>query len=286
MAAPVRCRPRQDRNDFGFQGASPTHPRLLDWLAVEFVAADASFKRLHRLLLTTSTYRQSSRQREELAEIDPANQLLARQARQRVEGEIVRDLALAASGQLCRRIGGPSVFPPIEANVIGTSSANHKWPTSTGGDRYRRGIYTAIYRANVYPMLSTFDGPDRDNACTRRDRSNTPLQSLTLANSPAMDAVFRGFAERIRRGAAASGVDDRLELAFRLCFGRRPTAAEHERLGKFLAYHQERFASDDDAAMHVAGSDYAADPETAADVAAWYAVGRLLMNLDEFVTRE
>ena len=273
-------------NDFGFQGAPPSHPALLDWLAVAFVERGYSWKRLHRELVTSQTYRQSSNHRDDVASVDPTNRWLARQTRHRVDGETVRDLALAVSGMLARPVGGPSVFPPIEDNVIGTSSAKHKWPTSKGADRYRRGLYTAVYRANVYPMLSTFDGPDRDNACTRRNRSNTPLQSLTLANSPAMEDLFRGFAERVIRERPDDDDRDRLRFAFQLAMGRHPGPTEASHLEHFLTTNQQRFQDDPQAATVLAGTRYDRDPTAAIRIAPWIACARLIMNLDEFVTRE
>ena len=271
-------------NDFGHRGALPSHPHLLDWLAVEFSESGLSTKRLHRRIVRSATYRQWSIVRPELAQLDPRNRLLARQSRHRVEAEVIRDMALAASGLLNRKMGGPSVFPPIPPNVIGTSSAGHKWPTSGGGDRYRRGLYTAVYRANVYPMLSTFDGPDRDNACTKRNRSNTPLQSLSLANDPAMGELFRGLANRVLREAPQQDAQ-RMRHAFEVCLGRQPSRAEAVRLMAYLAHQRAHFESHPKAALRVTGDPQAAG-RPATEVAAWFAVGRLLFNLDEFVTRE
>ena len=273
----------ETENDFGHQGSPPTYPGLLDWLAREFIDGGFGFKRLHRLIVSSAAYRQSSRLRPDLVELDPRNRLIARQSRHRVEAEVIRDMALAASGLLSRRIGGPSVFPPIPPNVIGTSSARHKWPTSTGGDRFRRGLYTAVYRANSYPMLSTFDGPDRDNACTRRNRSNTPLQSLALSNDPAMSELFRGLAGRILTEAA--GQTERMVCAFRICLCRSPTEAEVDRLMRFHEQQRVRFAAQADDAARLA-ADQVPQGASTAEVAVWYSVGRLLMNLDEFVTRE
>ena len=271
-------------NDFGHRGASPTHPHLLDWLALEWSARGYSMKRLHLRILTSATYRQASVARADLEARDPFNRLLGRQSRHRVEGEIIRDMALSVSGLLSRTMGGRSVFPPIPPNVIGTSSARHKWPTSGGGDRFRRGLYTAVYRANVYPMLSTFDGPDRDNACTKRTRSNTPLQSLSLANDPAMAELFEGLARRLLT-ADVSTDSDRLVHAFRLCLGRHPRAAELDRLLAFCDHQRRHFNDDRKAAQAVRGSAEVAG-SSQAEFAVWFSVARLLLNLDEFVTRE
>ncbi|MEE3373108.1 MAG: PSD1 and planctomycete cytochrome C domain-containing protein [Planctomycetota bacterium] len=274
----------ETENDFGHRGASPTHPELLDWLAHTWSSGGFSLKRLHRLILASATYRQDSSERAELVAADPFNRRLGRQSRHRVEGEIIRDMALSVSGRLSRKMGGKSVFPPIPANVIGTSSARHKWPTSGGEDRFRRGLYTAVYRANVYPMLSTFDGPDRDNACTKRTRSNTPLQSLSLANDPAMSELFRGLAERLLHVTADSD-SDRLVYGFRLCLGRHPSEPELDRLLAFCTHERRLFAGDPEAARTLAGTTPLAGASRE-EFAVWYAVARLFFNLDEFVTRE
>ena len=176
----------ETENDFGTQGEPPSHPELLDWLAVELMARDWSLKAMHRLIVTSATYRQSSQYRPELAEIDLRNRLLARQHRLRLEAEIVRDTALSVSGLLSRKIGGPSVFPPQPDGVMELAQVKRSWDTSPGGDSYRRGMYTHFWRSTPYPFLKTFDAPDANTTCTRRTRSNTPLQSLTLLN----DAVF------------------------------------------------------------------------------------------------
>ena len=274
----------ETENDFGHRGAPPTHPELLDWMALELSETGFSLKRLHRLILTSATYRQSSRTRADLSAADPFNRKFARQSRHRVEGEVIRDMALAVSGRLSRKMGGRSVFPPIPPNVIGTSSAGHKWPTSQGGDRFRRGLYTAVYRANVYPMLSTFDGPDRDNACTKRTRSNTPLQSLSLANDPAMGELFHGLAERLLSECAGSD-GDRVIHAFRLCLGRRPNDAEVARLRHFCDHQRAHFAAHRESAQALSAKQRSAGVP-AEEFAVWFSVARLLLNLDEFVTRE
>ncbi len=168
----------ETENDFGLQGTPPTHPELLDWLADEFMVQGWSLKRLHRLILNSATYRQSSQLRPDLAEVDPLNKLLGRQSRLRVEAEIVRDLGLSVSGLLSDKIGGPSVHPPQPEDVFAFTQIRRPWPVSTGSDRYRRGMYTFFMRSAPYPMLTTFDTPVFNVACTFRQRSNTPLQSL------------------------------------------------------------------------------------------------------------
>ncbi|MEK6233099.1 MAG: DUF1553 domain-containing protein, partial [Planctomycetales bacterium] len=187
----------QTENDFGVQGTLPSHPELLDWLADEFQRLGWSQKKLIRLVMNSAVYRQSSAARADLTEIDPRNLLLARQNRIRVEAEIVRDLALSVAGKLSPKIGGPGVFPPQEQGVYAFTQRKKSWKTSTGEDRYRRGMYTFFYRSAPYPMLETFDSPKFNAACTQRDRSNTPLQSLTIANSQAMFELAGHFGARI-----------------------------------------------------------------------------------------
>lgn len=269
----------ETENDFGYQGKLPDNRELLDYLARDLVDHEWKMKRVYRQIVLSATYRQSSGFRADALRIDPRNKLLARQNRFRVEGEIVRDLALCASGLLSRKMGGPAVFPPIPPNVIGTSSANHRWPESKGEDRYRRGIYTAIYRANVYPMLSVFDGPDRDNACTRRSRSNTPLQALTLANDSAFMEMAVGFGKRIIQEEASTDPADRIQRAFAIAFGRLPSAAETERLKAYYNNRLQWYQSNRQQAQVLCGER---DPE----LAAWVSVARVLLNLDEFITRE
>jgi len=272
----------ETENDFGMQGTPPTHPELLDWLAAEFVASGWSLKHLHRLIVSSATYRQSSHVRPDLAETDPLNKLLARQSRIRVEAEIVRDLALAVSGLLDDRIGGRSVFPPQPEGVYAFTQRSAAWPTSQGPDRYRRGLYTFFMRSAPYPMLGTFDAPDFNTVCTRRATSNTPLQSLAVANDQAMVELAQAFARRLL--AAADNDPQRLEQAFRICFSRSPTDFERQRLMDYLDQQREQFAADPESATRVAG---ASEPSPSLhNLAAWTSVARVLINLDEFITRQ
>ncbi len=252
----------ETENDFGYQGSLPTHPELLDWLAVEFREGGWSFKKLHKLIVMSATYRQSSVQRPELAAHDPKNLLLARQNRLRLEAEIIRDVALCASGKLNPRIGGPGVYPPQPREVFAFTQSNHPWPESQGPDRYRRGMYTFIWRQSQHHLLTTFDAPDAQTCCTRRNRSNTPLQALHLANDPVFVELAGFLGERIQREGPPDDLG-RLRYAFRLCLVREPTAAELARLRDYL----ERCRRD--------------NPQRT-----WAAIGRVLINLDEFITRE
>ncbi|HEU4754139.1 MAG TPA: DUF1549 and DUF1553 domain-containing protein, partial [Armatimonadota bacterium] len=240
----------ETENDFGTQGSPPTHPELLDWLAAEFSAPSGSdpyacgwsMKRLHRLIVTSAVYRQSSHDRPELRETDPGNKLLARQNRLRLDAEIIRDCALAASGLLSRKIGGPSVFPPQPAGLDLLTQVKRNWTASKGEDRYRRGLYTWHWRSNQYPLFATFDAPNASTACTRRARSNTPLQSLMLANDESFLEMARALAARLLRDSSGSDTD-RLRRAFRLCLSREPTPPEAERLTRYYRSQLARFQS-------------------------------------------
>ena len=183
-------------DDFGLRGQSPSHPELLDWLASEFISSGWSVKHIHRLIVTSATYRQSSRYRPDLQAVDPQNRLLARQTPLRLSGDQVRDSALRASGLLNPAVGGPSVFPPQPESVASEGFSN-VWKTSEGADRYRRGLYTWLQRLSPYSHNVTFDAPPPNSVCTRRDRSNSPLQSLALLNDP----VFIEAAEAMARSA-------------------------------------------------------------------------------------
>jgi hypothetical protein len=211
-------------NDFGMQGTPPSHPELLDWLAVEFREKKWSLKAMHRFIVTSRTYRQSSADRSGLREKDSNNYLLARQQRFRLDAEIVRDAALAASGLLSPKLGGPPVYPPIPDAVMGQGQVKRVWAVSQGEDRYRRGIYTFVYRATPPPSLNVFDAPDGFSTCTRRIRSNTPLQALTLLN----DAAFFECAVALEKIIQKDG----LETAFRRCTSRVPRPDEIAVLNK------------------------------------------------------
>ena len=208
----------ETENDFGSQGTLPSHPELIDWLATEFTAKKWSLKELHKLIVTSKTYRQSSANRPELIEKDPQNYLLARQTRLRLDAEVVRDVCLAASGLLSSKIGGPPVYPPIPDGVMGQGQVKRVWSVSKGEDRYRRGLYTFIYRASPPPSLTVFDAPEGFSSCTRRIRSNTPLQALTLMN----DSGFFEFATALKKIIDKDG----LETAFKRCTARAPKPDE------------------------------------------------------------
>ncbi len=266
----------ETENDFGTQGTYPTHPELLDWLARWFMEeAGWSMKALHQLITTSATYRQSSHHRPELMEVDARNLLLARQNRIRFDAEIIRDAALVASGLLEPKIGGPSVRPPQPKGVYAFTQRSKNWVDAEGPDRFRRGLYTRFYRSAPYPMLTTFDAPDFQTVCTRRERSNTPLQALTVANSAALFEMAQGLGTLLVR--EAPDAEARTELAFERCYGRPASEAELERVLSFQRSQEAAFKANPESSEAIAKS-----PE----VASWVAVARALMNTDEFITRE
>ncbi len=270
-------------NDFGLQGEAPSHPELLDWLARRFIAGGWSQKALHRLIVTSRTYRQSSHARPDLAAADPYNRLLARQQRLRLEAEAIRDSALAAGGLLSHELGGPGVYPPQPEGIYRFTQQAKFWGTNKNGDRYRRGIYTYLWRSSPYPFLKTFDVPDAVVACTRRPRSNTPLQALTLANDVAFVEIAQGFAASLV-AEPALGDRARAERAFRRAVARKPSERELIRLLEYLESQRAYFASAPKNAALVAPQ--ATDEANAPEAAAWTMVARVLLNLDEFITRE
>ncbi len=271
----------ETENDFGLQGTPPTHPELLDWLSAEFMDQGWSLKHLHRMILNSSTYRQSSQLRPDLAEVDPLNKLLGRQSRLRVEAEIVRDLGLSVSGLISDKIGGPSARPPQPESVFAFTQVRRPWPTSTGSERYRRGMYTYFMRSAPYPMLTTFDTPVSNVTCTFRQRSNTPLQSLTMANDETMIEMAQALGQRVFQFATSNR--DRIDFAFRVCFARPAESFEMQRLTEYIDQQRQNFASTPENARTFAG-DTSLEPIE--DVAAWTALARVLLNLDEFITRE
>jgi hypothetical protein len=210
--------------------------------------------------------------------------LLARQSRLRLEAEITRDAALTASGLLNPKIGGPSVFPPQPEGVFGFTQIPRVWSASTGPDRYRRGMYTFFWRSAAYPGLLVFDAPDAIAACTRRNRSTTPMQALTTLNDRAFVEFAQGLASRVLRAGLASDAD-RIRHAFRLCLTRHPGAAESERLERFLNQQLEEFRAAPEDARSMAPPKLPPGFDRAR-AAAWTAVARVLLNLDEFITRE
>jgi hypothetical protein len=278
--------------NLGTQSEPPSHPELLDWLAVEFMEKGWSQKALHRLIVTSATYRQSSLVTPALYQRDPYNRLLARGPRFRVEAETVRDIALAASGLLNPAVGGPSVYPPAPDFLFmpPVSYGPKIWNEAKGAERYRRALYTFRYRSVPYPVLQAFDAPNGDVSCVRRARSNTPLQALVTLNETVFLEAARALAWRaVRQGGQTD--EQRLAYAFRRVLSRAPTIAERAELLGFYRQQKARFTSGELNPWNLAVND----PEkpnplprgvTMDEVAAWTAVSRVLLNLDEAITKE
>jgi mono/diheme cytochrome c family protein len=298
--------------DFGTQGELPSHPDLLDWLAVEFVARGWSMKQLHRLIVTSATYRQSSHVSPELLKRDPLNILLARGPRFRVNAETVRDIGLLASGLLSPKVAGPSVYPPQPASVTALAYGNAQWKPTEGEDRYRRSLYTFSKRTAPFAAYSVFDAPTGESCIARRERSNTALQALTMLNDPmflemaealAAEAVSRETisAETVSREtdpgsdserSSADGVavgetvsretraGDRATFIVRRCLTRPPTDDELQALTTFAADQQQRFESGELDAAKICTSH-----PPSAELAAWTMVARAVLNLDETITK-
>ncbi len=270
--------------DFGTQGEKPSHPELLDWLAGEFMERGWSIKSMVRRIVLSAAYRQSSKARQDLEAKDPDNVLLARQSRVRLSAELIRDEALSASGLLDPAIGGPGIRPPQPAGVSEiTYGGGLKWKESQGADRYRRGLYIHFQRTSPYPELVNFDAPDSRLSCTRRRRSNTPLQALNLLNDPAFFEAAQGLAVRTLREAPAD-FQDRLAYAFELALSRRPNARELADLTKYFGEQKALFEKDEKSMALAA--PYVPEGMSRADMAAWVGLSRVLMNLDEFISRE
>ena len=265
--------------DFGTQSEPPTHPELLDWLACEFVSEGWSRKRLHRLIVTSATYRQASVLTPNLRERDPQNRFLARGPRFRVRAETVRDIMLQASGKLSSKIGGPSVYPPQPAIVTALAYGNTAWKTSQGEDRYRRSLYTFLKRTAPFAANSVFDAPSGETCLARRDRSNTPLQALTLLN----DEMFLELSRALGSEAASrhsQSARDAVTFIFRQLLTRPPTVAEQELLLDYYAQQLTRLQRGELDPAKIAGV-----PNASPETAAWMMVARAVMNLDEVITK-
>jgi hypothetical protein len=266
--------------DFGFQGELPTHPELLDWLAVEFAKQNWSMKQMHRLMATSATYQQASKVTPGLLQRDPRNRLLARASRIRLEAELVRDVALKASGLLSEKIGGPSVFPPQPAGVTSEGTyGGRPWTTSTGPDRYRRGLYTYSKRTAPFAMFNAFDAPSGEACVARREMSNTPLQALTLLNDEAFTEPAQALGRTIT--AEKGSTENRAIDLFRRCLVRMPAAEERKMIVAFFESQKRRFDSKELDAAKVAGPGMGDVQERAA----WTALARVLLNLDETITK-
>ena len=310
--------------EFGRQGEAPSHPELLNWLACEFMAPKApvkslsgsivksadgattaassndstlqrfndstiqpwDLKHMHRLIVTSTTYRQSSKVPPALAQRDPYNRLLARGPRVRLEAEMVRDQALAVAGLLSHKIGGPSVMPPQPEGIWQVVYNGETWKTSPGEDKYRRGLYTFWRRTMPHPMMVNFDAPSREFCVLKRSRSNTPLQALNTLNDPAFIECAQAIARTVAAQPAAD-VKSRATLAFRLVLARAPQPKEVERLVTLFQNELKNYESDTKAAEKMATSELGKpkEPCNLAELAAWTVVANVLLNLDETITK-
>lgn len=271
--------------EFGAQGELPSHPELLDWLACELVERGWDTKALTRLIVTSATYRQSSKCPPDVIANDPENRLLSCGPRVRLSAEVIRDQALAAAGLLSRKKGGPSVHPPQpDLGLKAAFGGGLDWKTSDGEDRYRRAIYTTWRRSNPYPSMATFDAPNREVCTLRRPRTNTPLQALVTLNDPVYVEAAQALARRmIAEGGVASS--DRAIRGFRLVLARKPTGAEIDRLLQLFEDARDEYRGDEVAAGKMATVPLGAPPPALAadmpELAAWTVVANVILNLDE-----
>jgi hypothetical protein len=273
--------------DFGTQGDPPSNPPLLDWLACEFMDSGWDVKHIQRLIAESAAYRQSSVVTPPMLERDPYNQMLARGPRVRVDAEIIRDIALSAGGLLDDKVGGPPVYPPIPDGVLSLGyGAPMPWKTKPE-DRYRRAMYTFVKRSVPYPSLQVFDAPTGETPCPRRIPSDTPLQALTTLNDPVFVEAAQAMALRVWEHG---GQNDRarLDYAFELCTGRKPLPKEVATLSSLLHDEDDFFENRTTRAVQVASPDLKSPPQDVnlEKVAAWTMVTRVLLNLDETITKE
>ncbi len=277
----------ETEEDFGTQGEPPSHPQLLDWLAVEYMENGWNTKALLKTIFLSSTYRQSSRVTEELLEKDPRNRLYSRGPRFRLEAESIRDQALSLAGLLSPKMRGPSVFPPQPGGLWQAAfNGQRNWATSAGEDRYRRGLYTFWRRTVPYPSMASFDAPSREICTVRRIRTNTPIQAFVTLNDPVYVEAAQGLARRIVKQAGPD-VDARVAYGLRICLGRPPTAKQIEHLSKLYNSELAYFQSNAEAAVQMATEPLGPLPKEldAADMAAWTVVANVLLNLDGVLTK-
>lgn len=275
--------------DFGTRAPAPSNPELLDWLAVDFMEHGWSRKQLIRTLVTSVAYRQTSRVTPALLEKDPNNRLLARGPRFRADAEVVRDIALGTSGLLTDKIGGPSFFPPMPQSVLDYNYTKPDWPVATGPERYRRALYVFRKRSMPDPALANFDAPTGDFACARRQRSNTPLAALTSLNEPVFVEASQALALRVLREGGDTDAE-RADYAYRLCTARGVKSAERTELLKLVASRRQQLAQGWLPSAEIATGEASKLPAlppgtTPQDAAAWTIAARVLLNLDETLTK-
>jgi hypothetical protein len=278
--------------DLGTRGEVPPNQELLDWLAVEFMApasgkSDWDVKHMIRLMVTTSAYRQSSLPRDGLDAIDPENRLVARQSRFRLEAEQIRDNALAVSGLLVRKLGGEVARPYQPAKYYSALNfPEREYVASSGDDQFRRAVYVHWQRQFLHPWLVAFDAPTREECTASRPISSTPSAALVLLNDPSFVEAARALAGRIINEAPPED-GQRIRWAWRQVLGRNPKSEEASLLSRLLQNHRDHFATDPQAAQAIISIGISARPEDidAVELAAWTSVGRVLLNLNETITR-
>jgi hypothetical protein len=280
--------------DFGVKGDLPTHPELLDWLAMELMDPTGrssvrpwSMKHIHRLIVTSATYRQSSRMTPRLREVDDQNKLYGRGPRFRLDAEMIRDNALSIAGLLSLKMGGAAVRPyqppGLWESKVGGVPVSYE--VSQGEDRFRRGVYTVWKRTSPYPSFITFDAPNRNTCVVRRARSNTPLQALTLLNDPVYVEAAGALAKRILREKPSAGVEERIVHAFRLCTSRAPDRQEIRTLIQLYEAQLQASRNNADDAKKLRQTLSPPEGIDAAEFAAWFSIASALLNLDETITK-
>ncbi len=282
----------ESAEDLGTRSSELSHPALLDWLAVELMESSWSLKHVHRTIVLSQTYRQSAAVSRRMLEQDPQNRLIARASRFRVDAEVVRDVVLAASGLLVRDAGGPPVHPPAPESLFRppASYAEKRWPPQIARrDNFRRSLYTFRYRSVPYPVFETFDAPSGKLACVRRDRSTTPLQALVTLNAPTFLEAARNLA-RLAWAQSGPGDAERVDFVFRSVLSRRPTRAERAELASLLrglrSHFDSRRGRDQAESFIGAALDFRAVSARASELAAWTGLARVVLNLDEAITRQ
>jgi hypothetical protein len=275
--------------DFGTQGEEPSHPDLLDWLASELISSGWSRKHIHKLMVSSKTFRQSARVNPDLLELDPQNYLLSRGPRFRLTAELLRDNALAISGLLSDSMYGPPIMPYQPENIWRSVGRNQpKWKAAVDADRFRRGVYVVWKRAAPYPSFISFDAPDRGSCTVNRGRSNTPLQALTLLNDPAYAEMSLSLADRILAKLPDSGDQERVDYGFRLAVARAATTYEISVVQQLLEAERERLRANPaliDQRVKPAMGVMELQTTDRSELAAWFAVANTLLNLDETMSQ-
>ncbi len=272
--------------DFGVKGEYPTHPELLDWMATEFMANGWSMKSMHRLIVMSATYQQTSKVTPELLARDDQNKLYARGPRFRMDAEMIRDNALYAAGLLSLKQGGPPVKPYQPDGVWKvTGLVDNTYKVSDGEDAYRRGIYVVWRRSAPYPSFVNFDAQVRAACIVKRSRSNTPLQALTLLNDPVYVEAAMAMAKRVVTERPKASVEERIQYAFQLCVSRPPRPNEVAALKKLYDEESAAYGANTESAKALMGKFEIPANMTPADFAAWYAIATALLNLDETITK-